>query len=179
MAKTFAQKIEQVKEEAKAPYKAQIMFHHIKRMMAEPPKTEAEKKAFQEKTKEESKILSEGLEAVGSLAEIGFAVSTPRRFGEWAEHKGIKHDYNIWVDRKDWNKGKPFEKGGKWWIPAEEFRQTGYGAWHIGSRIDGLKKEGRDVLVFDAPRNRRFYSKRRKRENWKRLLIKDGIQNKT
>jgi hypothetical protein len=162
MAKSFAQKIEQVKEEAKAPYKAQIMFHHLKKIMAEPPKTEAEKKAFQEKTKEESKILSEGLEAVGRLAEIGFAVSTSKRFGEWAEHKGIKHDYNIFIDRKDWNKGKLIEMDGKWWIPAEEFKQTGYGAWHIGDRINRLQKEGRDVFVLDAPRNRRFLFKEAK-----------------
>jgi hypothetical protein len=162
MAKSFAQKLEQVKEEAKAPYKAQIMFHHLKRIMAEPPKTEAEKKAFQERTKEESKILSEGLEAVGHIAEMGHAVSTPRRFGLWAEEKGINHDYNVFIDRKEWNKKKPIEMGGKWWIPAEEFRQHGYGAWHIGSAIDEIKKEGRDVFVVDGQRNCRFLFKEAK-----------------
>jgi len=158
MAQVFAEKLKKVREEAQIPYKTQIMVHKLKRIMQEPVKTEAEKKAFQEKSKQEDKILSEGLSAVASIGESTFAVSTQKRFRDWAEHKGLRHE-EFSVDRKDWNKKEPFQRDGKFFVPYEEFRQTGYGAWHIGGAIDGLRQQGRDVLIVDGSRNRRFLFK--------------------
>lgn len=164
MAKTFKEKLEKVKEEAKIPFKTKIMVHQMRKIMTMPKlETEEEKKAFKEQQKRESKIFKEGLEAVGHIAEMGHAVSTPRRFGLWAEEKELRHETSDWtIDRKAWNKDEPIQRNGKWFIPHEEFKQTGYGAWHIGSRIDELKREGRDVLIIDTPRNRRFLFKEAK-----------------
>jgi hypothetical protein len=139
------------------------MVHRLKRIMIEPAKSEEEKKVFKQKTKEEEKIFSEGLEAVASIGELNYAVSTPKRFREWARSNKLKYeDSSFTIDRKSWNNKEPIEEGGKWWIPVEEFRQTGYGAWHIGSRIDDVKKEGRDVFIINTSRNRRFLFKEAK-----------------
>lgn len=152
---TFEQKLEKVKKEAETPYKTRIMVHRMKQILTEPPKTEKEKREFKEKVKEEEKIFSAGLEAVKSLAEIGHAVSTPKRFQKWADLYGYKIEF--WdIDRKSWNKGEPIDRDGKLYYPYIERKQTGYGAYHIGSDISTLKKEGRELLVVDSRRNRRF-----------------------
>jgi len=161
MTKIFQEKIKKVREEAQTPYKTQIMAYKIKKLLAEPIKVE---KTFEEKKKEKKteKILSEGLEAVASIGESTFAVSTRKRFKDWAEHKGLRHE-EFWVDRKSWNKGEPIQKNGKFFIPHEEFKKVGYGAWHISSEIDKLKAEGRDVLVVEGQRNFRFLFKEAKK----------------
>ena len=171
MPQTFQQKIERVKQEAQEPYKARIMLHHLKRVM-EGVKTPKEQETFKEKSKEENKILSEGIEAVGSLAEIGYAVSTPRRFGDWARHNDLMHETDVFVDRKSWNKKEPITRNGKTFVPYEEFRQTGYGAFHIGSAIKGIQSQGREALILDAPRNRRFLYKETKLSDLEKIIAK-------
>ena len=172
MARTaFAEKIKKVREDAQAPYKTQIALFQMGKILTEPIKPAKEKTAEEvKKEKEESKILSEGLEAVASLGEISYAVSTPKRFSEWAEHNKLHHEEWDMIDRKDWNKNSPIKVGDEYFIPVEEFSQHGYGAWHIGDRINGLQKEGREVLIVDTRRNRRFLFKKAKKEELERKL---------
>ena len=159
MAQAFAEKIKKVRHEAQEPVKSQIAFFRMKKLLSETPK-KPEEKTLEEKRKEEEteKIFSQGLEAVASIGESTYAVSTRKRFDDWASHHNLKHEYR-WVDRKAWNKDEPIEKDGKFFVPEEEFKAHGYGAWHIGSKIDEVRKEGKDVFIIDAPRNRRFLFK--------------------
>jgi len=124
-------------------------------------KKEQEKKL--ERFKEDKKIMSEGISALGSLMEITHAVSTEKRFQEWTDKFGYRNEE--WdVDRKSWNKGEPVEREGELFYPHEEFRKRGYGAYHIGSEISQLQKEGRKLLIVNSSRNRRFlYATAKKR----------------
>jgi hypothetical protein len=163
MPKPFAEKIKKVREEAQEPVKNQIMMFRMKKLLSETPK-KPEEKTLEEKNKEKEteKIFSQGLEAVASIGESTYAVSTRKRFDDWASHHNLKHEYGM-VDRKEWNKDEPIERNGKFFVPEEEFKAHGYGAWHIGSKIDEVRKEGKDVFIIDAPRNRRFLFKEVKR----------------
>jgi hypothetical protein len=87
--------------------------------------------------------------------EIGHATSTPHRFEQWATKYGYRNEF-FDVDRQSWNKGEPIEREGKLFYPYDEFRQTGYGAYHIGSKISELKREGRELIIVNSSRNRRF-----------------------
>lgn len=146
----FRKQMKKTIDDAVNPYKTKIMVHKMKSIIANKPVHP-----------EENKLLSEGLEAVASIGESTFAVSTPRRFRLWATEKRIPFRDDS-VDRKAWNKKQPTFFGNEEFEPVEEFRQHGYGAWHIGSAISELKKEGRDVFIVNAPRNRRFLFASRK-----------------
>jgi len=163
MTEIFEQKIKKVREEAQAPYKTRIMLHKMKQILAEPKKEDNFE--VKKKTEQENKVFSEGLEAVASIGESTFAVSTPRRFNDWARHNDLRNEESDFtIDRKDWNKKVPIERDGKFFVPYEEFSKTGYGAWHIGSAISGIKAQGRDILIINTPRNRRFLFKEVKKE---------------
>jgi hypothetical protein len=140
----FRKQMKKTIDDAVNPYKTKIMVHKMKSIIANKPVHP-----------DENKILSEGLEAVASIGESTFAVSTPRRFRLWATEKRIPFRDDF-VDRKSWNKKQPTFFGTEEFEPYAEFKQHGYGAWHIGSAISELRKEGRDVFVVNAPRNRRF-----------------------
>lgn len=167
----FKTEIERVRKEAQAPFKTQIMVHQFKKLLDMPKlETPQQKTQWKAQQEHESKIFSQGLEAVASIGESTFAVSTPKRFEKWAKEKGISQETDLDIDRKAWNKREPFVFGGKEFLPVEEFRQHGYGAWHIGSRIDEIRREGLEPFVVDARRNRRFLFKERKAE------LKDKIR---
>ena len=108
-----------------------------------------------EKIKENKRIMEEGFSALASLTEVSHAVSTQKRFREFAE----KHGYDAIessVNRDDWNKARPFFYNGKNYFPYQEFKQSGYGAYHIGSTLEELKSKGRTPLIVDGNRNMRF-----------------------
>jgi len=108
-----------------------------------------------EKIKENKRIMEEGFSALASLTEVSHAVSTQKRFREFAE----KHGYDAIessVNRDDWNKARPFFYNGKNYFPYQEFKQSGYGAYHIGDALDTLKSKGRTPLIVDGNRNMRF-----------------------
>jgi hypothetical protein len=169
MTKEFEQKIKKVREEAQAPYKTRIMIHRMKQILAQPKKEDTLE--VKKKVEQENKVFSEGLEAVASIGESTFAVSTPRRFNDWARHNDLRNENSYFgIDRKEWNKKVPIERDGKFFVPYEEFSQTGYGAWHIGSAISGIKAQGRDILIINTPRNRRFLFKEVKQEELEKRI---------
>src|SRR3990167_7750236 len=109
---------------------------------------------------ERTQILRDGLSALASINESCNAVSTKREFLEFTESRGlelIERDFN-WKDLKDGFYLVNSEEYRKFAL-VEEFRQTGYGAWHIGSRISGLQERGKKVLIINGKRNRRFLLK--------------------
>jgi len=113
-----------------------------------------------EQIQDKSRIIQEGLSALASINESCHAVSTKKRFRDFTEGKGlecIERDFN----RSDLRDGfflvnldsyRKFEL-------LEEFKQTGYGAWHIGSRISELREKGETPLIINGRRNRRFLLK--------------------
>jgi hypothetical protein len=102
-------------------------------------------------TEEKADIIRDGLDALASISESCHAVSTKRRFETFAQDHSIPFFDREFFDRKEdfFFEDKRFQVVG-------EFRQHGYGAWHIGSRISDLKKQGREILIIDVCRNRRF-----------------------
>lgn len=109
-----------------------------------------------EEIKKSQKIISEGVKAIGSMMSIQHAVSTALRFEKWADERGIISRQQDLIDRQAWNKGEPIFFGGKNLYPVTEFKQTGYGAWHIGSEINKKVREGKQILIINTRRNRRF-----------------------
>jgi len=99
--------------------------------------------------KQENEILSDGLTALNSLFEENHAVSTPKRFGEFAEKHGITHLNKDSVGNELWFAYKEFTR-------YAERKQTGYNARHISSIINGLKNKGSSVVIVDLPRNKRI-----------------------
>ena len=111
-------------------------------------------------TLEKQQIIQDGISALSSITESCNAVSTPKRFFDFADRRGlelIERDFNH-NDLKDGfflvnsDSYRKFEF-------LEEFRKTGYGAWHIGSRIGDLIERGETPLIINGRRNRRFLLK--------------------
>ena len=99
---------------------------------------------------ENARILLEGISALNSLYEISHAVSTPKRFGSWADRKNITHIKE--ESRPDdiiYRKRKKFKL-------VEIRKMKGYGAYHVGSDIQRILDLGLEPLIIDCPRNRRF-----------------------
>jgi len=111
---------------------------------------------------EDQQIISEGLSALASINESCHAVSTKNRFRDFCCEKEIRcleTDLNF----SDLKEG--FDFGDQQFDLYEEFRQTGYGAWHIGSAISELRKQGKNILIINGKRNRRF------------IMIERGLEN--
>lgn len=101
-------------------------------------------------------LIMEGLAAMQSLNEITRAVSTKKRFQNWAEQNRVKHiEMSYKPDNVMFHEGKKFEL-------AEIRKMKGYGAYHIGSDIDRICEQGLEPLIVDCPRNRRFIFKEAK-----------------
>lgn len=98
-------------------------------------------------------ILMDGLSALASIKGSCHAVSTKNRFNQFCKNNSVEYierDFN-WRDLKE-----GFEFDGREFEFYQEFRQTGYGAWHIGSAIDGVREKGKNILIINGRRNRRF-----------------------
>ena len=113
-----------------------------------------------EQIEDKNRIIREGLSALTSINESCHAVSTKKRFRDFTEGNGlecIERDCNH-SDLRDGfflvnsDSYRKFEL-------LEEFRQTGYGAWHIGSVIEEVRKQGKNILIINGRRNRRFLLK--------------------
>ena len=108
-------------------------------------------------------ILREGLSALASIHESCHAVSTAKRFHEFCRKRGINYlerDLN-WRDLEEGFELFSTEKIQRFKL-IKEFRQRGYGAMHIGSKISELRERGYSILIINGRRNRRF------------LLVKEG-----
>ncbi len=109
---------------------------------------------------EQTQIVREGISALNSIDESCNAVSTKKRFIDFSERKGlelIERDFN-WRNLEDGFFLINSEEYRKFEL-LEEFKQTGYGAWHIGSRISTLIERGEHPLIINGRRNRRFLLK--------------------
>lgn len=83
-----------------------------------------------------------------SLAREAYTISTPNRFRSFCLEDQIKHVEKDYLETKECiiHEGKVFE------FYAIR-KQTGYSAKHVSSIIDGIRDQGREVLIIDLPRN--------------------------
>jgi hypothetical protein len=96
-------------------------------------------------------ILLEGIAALRSLHREAHAISTPYRFKQFCLEEKIEcvDQYHIYTGEFIRHNGKIFEL-------IDHFKQTGYCAKHIGSKLDEIRNSGREPLVINLPRNKRL-----------------------
>jgi len=96
-------------------------------------------------------IIQEDLSAMASLAKEAYAISTPKRFKQFCLEDKIECLDFEFVQYKECivHNGKVFEL-------VNTFKQTGYCARHIGDRLDQIRRQGKEPLIVNLPRNKRL-----------------------